>query len=156
MRSTKTQNVVQQLVSIFDLFGDPGTLVADNGPQFSGKGFRDFLAERDIEYLNSPSYHPQSNGLAERFVRMTKDFLQKSLIDRSTTQSTINGMINTFLFTYRNTVNAEGWSPAEKLFGFAPRQGTRKLNKMEVRRSSSTREDSAEAPPRRYDPQRGS
>ena len=49
-------------------------------------------------------------------------------------------------------MNAEGWSPAEKLFGFVSRQGTRKLNKMEVRRSSSTREDSAEeAPPRQYD-----
>ena len=59
IRSTETQIVVQQLVSIFDLFGDPGTLVADNGPPFSGKGFRDFLAERDIEYLNS---HPNPTG----------------------------------------------------------------------------------------------
>ena len=58
------------------------------------------------------AYHPKSNGLAERAVKIVKDGLKKM------SEGTIEDRIARFLFTYRITPQSTTqMSPAELLMG---------------------------------------
>ncbi|KAL6319598.1 hypothetical protein AAG906_020675 [Vitis piasezkii] len=47
-------------------FGIPQTIIADNGPQFDSKTFRNFCSELNIRNSYSTPRYPQSNGQAEQ------------------------------------------------------------------------------------------
>lgn len=129
MNSTEAEKVTTVLKVLFEMFGDPRTLVADNGPPFNSKQFRDFLQQRGIQYINSPPYHPQSNGTVERAVRTVKQYLKKALIEHEGKSYELGKAINDFLFHFRNTPGPnDGLSPAELMFSFLPRIGLRKLS----------------------------
>lgn len=141
MTSTDASNVIAVLELIFEMFGDPETLVADNGPPFNSKQIREFLEARDVKYLNSPPYHPESNGLAERHVRTVKSYLKKVLVENEELgrKEPWVRVINKFLSHYRNTPRTgDLLSPAERIFAFVPRIGLRKLSAPKYDPNSST------------------
>ncbi|XP_053698543.1 uncharacterized protein LOC128745494 [Sabethes cyaneus] len=47
---------------IFLLFGVPEIILTDNGTQFTSKGFRELLAEFNVNHWLTPAYHPQVNN----------------------------------------------------------------------------------------------
>lgn len=47
----------------------PETIVSDNGAQFVGREFREFLAAYGASHVKAAVYHPQGNLLVERFKR---------------------------------------------------------------------------------------
>ena len=51
------------------------TIITDNSPQFLTE-FDDFTREYNIQHICSPHY-PQSNGMAEKAVHITKKMLQQ-------------------------------------------------------------------------------
>ena len=67
----------QQLRKLFAQFGIPDTIVSDNGPQFAASEFQDFCRLNGIRHVRVAPYHPSSNGLAERAVRIVKEGLRK-------------------------------------------------------------------------------
>ena len=48
-------------------------LVSDNGPQFTSDEFRRFMEMNGIRHVTDASYHPSTNGLAERLVQSFKN-----------------------------------------------------------------------------------
>ena len=61
--SIKDKEVVQFVwKNIVCRFGIPQLIVADNGPQFDSRVYRNFCSELKIKNLYSTSLHPQSNG----------------------------------------------------------------------------------------------
>ena len=50
-------------------------LVTDNGPQFTAAEFRDLVRRFAVEHIRIRTYHPESNGLVERFHRSTREAL---------------------------------------------------------------------------------
>ncbi|XP_053686250.1 uncharacterized protein K02A2.6-like [Sabethes cyaneus] len=62
---------------IFARHGMPETLVTDNGTQFTSAEFAAYCETNGILHLKTPAYHPQSNGLAERFVDTFKRTMKK-------------------------------------------------------------------------------
>lgn len=50
-------------------------LVTDNGPQFTAGEFRDLVRRFAVEHIRIRTYHPESNGLVERFHRSTREAL---------------------------------------------------------------------------------
>ena len=65
----------------FAHFGYPHTLVTDNAPTFTSEEFQEFLRERGIlweDEMRGASYHPATNGQAERLVQTFKQSLRKS------------------------------------------------------------------------------
>lgn len=77
MAKTDAGHVISVLKKIFLTFGRPRLIVADNGPPFNSKEFRDYCNESSIKFLNSPPYHPASNGVCERWVQNAKNLFKK-------------------------------------------------------------------------------
>lgn len=124
MKETNAKSVIDALEELFEYFGDPSTLVSDNGPPFQSEKFQTYLALKGIKYISSPPYHPASNGTAERAVRTVKQQLRKYAKEGV---STIDGQIKRFLIDYRNAPVTEGFSPNSKLLSFTPRMGLTKV-----------------------------
>ncbi len=69
---TTSEKIISWLEDLFNAYGNPDTLLSDNGPQFVSSQFEDFLEERHIRLLKSPVYNPQTNVLIEVFNRSLK------------------------------------------------------------------------------------
>ena len=50
-------------------------LVTDNGTQFTAAEFKDLVRRFSVEHIRIRAYHPESNGLVERFHRSTREAL---------------------------------------------------------------------------------
>ncbi|XP_055623100.1 uncharacterized protein K02A2.6-like [Toxorhynchites rutilus septentrionalis] len=94
--------------------GMPETLVTDNGRQFVSEDFERYCEQNGILHLKTPPYHPQSNGLAERFV----DTFKRTLKKITSGGEALREAIATFLLCYRSTPcrsAPQGKSPGELL-----------------------------------------
>jgi len=57
-------------------FGLPNTITSDRGAQFTSSVWAHLCKMLDITHSSTTAYHPQSNGLVERFHRRLKDALR--------------------------------------------------------------------------------
>ena len=62
-----TQTVIECLTKLFAEFGVPSKILSDQGRMFVSKTFLDFCALWNAKKITSTSYHPQTQGLVERF-----------------------------------------------------------------------------------------
>lgn len=90
---TDSEKVIKQFIEFFARFGLADVVVTDNGPPFNSKHFISFMERQGIQVFKSPPYHPQSNGQAERLVRVSKEVLKKI---------PFGSHIETFRFTRKN------------------------------------------------------
>lgn len=132
IKQTTSENTVEVLKQIFSIEGLCDVIVSDNGAQFTSKIFEDFCESLGIKHITSPSYHPASNGEAERFVSTFKSHMLKLRREDTNWNENINenidknklwGMAREVLFTYRTMSHPElnGESPAEVLHGRQPK-----------------------------------
>lgn len=116
-RSTTTTATLELLQETFARYGNPHTLVSDNGTQFVSASFKLFCDGNGIQHLTTAPYHPQSNGQAERFV----DTLKRGLKKLAEGEKTVTFQhLQTFLSVYRSTPNRnapDGKSPAHLFLG---------------------------------------
>ncbi len=135
MTTATSLTTIQQLRRLFSQFGLPETIVSDNGTQFSSAEFQEFCRLNGIHHIRVSPYHPSSNGLAERAVKIFKQGLKKQ------TEGTVGDQIARILFQYRNTPHTTtGMIPAELLMGRRLRSRLDCLNpalKNEFERSKS-------------------
>ncbi|XP_053691322.1 uncharacterized protein K02A2.6-like [Sabethes cyaneus] len=119
---TTAKMVNRKFASIFARFGLPDVVVTDGGPPFSSREFVNFLERQGIKVFKSPPYNPQSNGQAERLVRVVKDVLKKFILDTQTKSLDIEDQLNLFLMNHRNgSLGTEGRFPSEQVFSFNPK-----------------------------------
>ena len=55
-------------------------LVTDNGSQFTSAEFKDLVRRFAFEHLRIRTYHPESNGVIERFHRSTREELSETTL----------------------------------------------------------------------------
>ena len=110
LSSLSSKQVAKVFKSTCALFGAPKEIVSDNGPQFSGSDFQNFIKDWDIRHTPSSPYHPKSNGLAERTVQTVKHLIKKCT-DTSTEIS------KALLHLRATPIDASTKSPAELMFG---------------------------------------
>ena len=95
---------------IFSEFGKPQIFRSDNGPCYTSQEFKIFMQNWSIEHRTSSPHYPQSNGLAESMVKVSKNLIEKAVLQ--------DLPWNRFLLDYRCTpISSEIPSPAEILFG---------------------------------------
>ncbi|XP_064488330.1 uncharacterized protein K02A2.6-like [Ornithodoros turicata] len=110
MTGTNALKTISAFQDIFVQNGLPEVLVTDNGPPFTSQVFEDFLKQRGIHHVLTPPYHPQSNGLAENFVRTFKTALRRF------EEGGDKDKLRDFLFKYRVTPHVTtGRPPCELL-----------------------------------------
>ena len=108
--SSTSSAVIKELGMIFSEFGNPLVFRSDNGPCYSSQEFKFFMQNWLVEHRTSSPYYPQSNGLAESMVKVSKNLIEKSIKQ--------DLPWNRLLLDYRCTpISSEIPSPAEILFG---------------------------------------
>ena len=107
---------------IFTERGYPDELVSDNGPCYRGKQFSEFLRRKGIKHTTSSPYYPQSNGLAEAYVKVVKNMMRKA--------QKCKVRFNDMLYQYRTSpVAGKRESPIELLEQRRPRTNMPYLGK---------------------------
>ena len=94
-------------------FGVPTHIVTDRGAQFESVQFTAFLRDFGIKRCRTTAYHPQSNGLVERFHRTLKSSLMCTPHPERWSEN-----LALVLLGLRSTERADlGCSPAELFYG---------------------------------------
>ena len=65
--NTTSGRIIKWLRQTFARFGNPDTLLSDNGPQVLSEEMENFLASCNIKHETTAVYNPQQNGMVEIF-----------------------------------------------------------------------------------------
>ena len=119
LRSITTEAVAEALLEIFARTGLPDEILSDLGTQFTSDLMREILRLLSVSQLHSTPYHPQTNGIVERFNGTLKTMLRKLMADKPRDWDRYLGPA---LFAYREIPQeSTGFSPFELLYGRVPR-----------------------------------
>lgn len=116
----KAETIARKLVDeIFLRFGLPEQFHTDQGRQFEGTLMAEICRLLGVRKTATAIYHPQSDGLVERFNRTLLSMLRSYVVDCPEKWDT---WLPTLLFAYRTSVQQSlRKSPYEVMFGIKPR-----------------------------------
>lgn len=66
LKNMSSETIVANLRNVCVRWGCPNKLVTDNGPQFSGRTFMQFVKDYDIKHISTSPHYPLANGEAKR------------------------------------------------------------------------------------------
>ncbi|XP_073668194.1 uncharacterized protein [Paramisgurnus dabryanus] len=116
LRSITTPKVIQALVQLFSRVGIPEEILTDQGTNFTSKLMGQLNRQLGIKAIRTTPYHPQTDGLVERFNQTLKNMLKKFVND---TGKDWDKWLPFVLFAYREVPQAStGFSPFELLYGW--------------------------------------
>ena len=113
----KSIRLVRLLVEeVIPFFGVPEALLSDRGTNLLSSLMKDICQMMGIKKLNTTSYHPQCDGMVERFNRTLKAMLRKQA---AICGSQWDRYLHAVLWAYRNTPHeTTGEKPSFLLFGY--------------------------------------
>jgi len=115
LRGISTQEVAEALCKIYSRVGVPSQIISDQGTQFMSDVMKEVSRLLSIEHVTSTPYHPQCNGLVERFNGTLKSMLKKLCAEKP---SNWDRYLEAVLFAYREVKQESvGFSPFELLYG---------------------------------------
>ena len=115
LKGIETERVAEALVEIFSRVGLPKEILSDRGSQFTSDLMKEICRLLSIKQLITSPYHPQCNGLVERFNGTLKMMLKKMTSERPRDW---DRYIPAALFAYREAPNESlKFSPFELLYG---------------------------------------
>ena len=115
VRNAKAKTVVHHLIQYFTRFGLPKRIQSDKGSNFTGAYFRDQMRQLGIDHITSTPYHPESQGIVERFHQTLKSILRKMC---DTNDQVWDDKLPFALFAIRSAPSETlGLSPFELIFG---------------------------------------
>ena len=110
---TRRQQLVKLLAEVIPFCGVPEPLLSDRGANLLSHLMTDVCGMLGIHKLNTTSYHPQCDGMVERFNRTLKSALRKHAVNFGNTY--LPGIV----YAYRNSPHdSTGEKPSFLLFGF--------------------------------------
>ena len=110
--STVTDCLLQGFVS---RFGVPSQIYSDQGAQFESNLFQALCRILGIEKTRTTPYHPQSDGLVERFNRSLEDMLSKVV---ETNYKNWDDCLPYSMMAYRSSIHeTTGDSPVRMMLG---------------------------------------
>ncbi|MBN3289911.1 POL2 protein, partial [Polypterus senegalus] len=119
LRSANTKSIARELVNLFSRVGIPKEVLTDQGTPFTSDTFKEVAKLLQIKHLKASVYHPQTDGLVERFNQTLKQMLRKVV---SADGRNWDQLLPLVLFAYREVPQAStGFSPFELLYGRQPR-----------------------------------
>ncbi|XP_055543057.1 uncharacterized protein K02A2.6-like [Wyeomyia smithii] len=113
LNSQNTSAVLECSKRNFSRLGIPRQVITDSGKQFTSQKWQQFVKTYGIRHTTSAPYHHEANGKAESSIKIAKNVLKKALEDGKD--------IWLALLEWRNTPQADGYSPIQKLMGRSSR-----------------------------------
>ena len=115
LRSTEAEHIAEQLVQIFSRVGIPEEILTDQGANFMSRLLSEVYRLLRIKPIRTSPYHPQTDGLVERFNQTLKAMMRKMT---SSEGRSWDKLLPYVLFAYREVPQAStGFSPFELLYG---------------------------------------
>ena len=115
LKSITTTSVAEALVGIFSRVGIPEEILSDRGTQLTSAQMREVGRLLSLKQLTTTPYHPQCNGLVERFNGTLKMMLKRMCAEKP---KDWDRYISALLFAYREAPQESlGFSPFELLYG---------------------------------------
>lgn len=119
LKNISSKTVADALIQCFARLGIPGELVSDQGSNFLSKLMVQLYEQLGISKIQTSVYHPEANGLVERFNGTLKTMLRKFV---SESVQDWDKYLPYLLFAYREVpCQSTGYSPFEMLYGRTPR-----------------------------------
>ncbi len=107
--------MAEALTKIFSRVGVPSILLSDQGSQFVGSVMEEVYRLLSVQHVTISVYHPQSNGLVEKWNGTLKSMLRKLCAERP---SDWDRYVEPAMFAYREVPqDSLGFSPFEMLHG---------------------------------------
>ena len=119
VRNTKAKTVVYCLLNFFSKFGLPKVIQSDNGSNFVSKYFKEKMIELNIEHVTSTPYHPESQGVIERFHQTLKSSLSKLCEGNDNLWE--DKLPFVLMALHQAPSETTGFSPFELVFGYSVR-----------------------------------
>lgn len=111
----EAERVAEALVEVFSRVGVPAEILTDRGTQFTSGVMAEVSRLLSMKQLVTTPYHPQCNGLVERFNGTLKEMLKKMCSEKP---KTWDRYLSAVLFAYREAPQESlGFSPFELLYG---------------------------------------
>ena len=115
VRSIDAENIAEELIKLFARVGIPQSILTDQGSNFTSKLLMELYRLLRVQGIRTSPYHPQTDGLVERFNQTLKLMLRK-VIDKE--GKDWDKLLPYVLFAYREVPQAStGFSPFELLYG---------------------------------------
>ncbi|KAG1468800.1 hypothetical protein G6F56_003628 [Rhizopus delemar] len=96
--------ITRCLLKTFAEHGIVRSILSDNGKPYSGLLLKKLADHLNINQKFTPAYHPQSNGLVERFMASLRNFIV-SFMDLNTHQVTWDEHLNEFQLAYNSSIH---------------------------------------------------
>ena len=115
MKNIDAENVAEELVQIFSRVGLPQEILTDQGANFTSRLLRELYRLLRVQAIRTSPYHPQTDGLVERFNQTLKSMLRKCASDEG---KDWDKLVPFLLFAYREVPQeSTGFSPFELVYG---------------------------------------
>ncbi|KAJ8401836.1 hypothetical protein AAFF_G00378070 [Aldrovandia affinis] len=82
LRSTKTPQLIKVLIPFFAHVGIPEEIITDQESNFNSKLMKQLHAELGIKGIRTTPYHPETDGLVERFNQTLKSMLHVDRLEK--------------------------------------------------------------------------
>ena len=115
LRCIDAEHVAEELVKVFARVGVPQEILTDQGSNFTSQLLREVYNLLKVQAIRTSPYHPQTDGLVERFNQTLKQMLRKAATEEG---KDWDKLLPYLLFAYREVPQAStGFSPFELLYG---------------------------------------
>ena len=115
LRSIDAENVAEELVRMFARVGIPQEILTDQGSNFTSQLLAEIYRLVHVKALRTSPYHPQSDGVVERFNQTLKQMLRRTANEEG---KDWDRLLPYVLFAYREVPQeSTGFSPFELLYG---------------------------------------
>ncbi|KAJ8353788.1 hypothetical protein SKAU_G00213550 [Synaphobranchus kaupii] len=119
LRTIATKGIARELMLLFSRVGLPEEILTDQATPFMSRIMRDLCQLMKVTQLGTSVYHPQTDGLVERFNQTLKKMLK---ITMEADGRNWDQLLPFVLFAIREVPRAStGFSPFELLYGRRPR-----------------------------------
>ena len=115
LKSIDAESVAEELIKVFARVGVPREILTDQGENFTSQLLAELYRLLQVHPIRTSPYHPQTDGLVERFNQTLKSMLRKTGTDGG---KEWDKKIPYILFAHREVPQAStGFSPFELLYG---------------------------------------
>ena len=115
LKSIDAEHVAEELMKVFARVGVPQEILTDQGSNFTSQLLAELYRLLHVHPIRTSPYHPQTDGLVERFNQTLKSMLRRTATNEG---KDWDKLLPYLLFAYREVPQAStGFSPFELLYG---------------------------------------